>query len=296
MKLMAIFFALSSPLWAQTQMEKICSSVVELNGDRIMTHAPSFHGHYAAYFSEGEYRVENKLGERIYSTPELIVGLVSTPKSIWFLTPSKLYELSFSGEILNYYLTSMKGLNKSLFLVENQLLVARGAGGILSFDLDERKVRWENRLGQDKDGWPVALTSDGVKGYAAVQSARENGFTGIMTFDLKNGAVLQRSSYHYAYGVIGIDVRASFFQGNVLLNNQGWIHLLSASQVASGKSIKPRWIAYQVPRNGDVNSHYMMLEGDFLLEGNELIGCGKYNAPSDQGITIKGKLFRVKLN
>jgi outer membrane protein assembly factor BamB len=179
--------------------------------------------------------------------------------------------------------------------VNGHLLVARGSGGLVSFDPETKKTIWENRLGQKEDGWPVAVTGDDKKGFAAIQSSHENGFTGIMTFDLKTGAVLQRSPYNYAYGVIGIDVRASMLSGSIILNNQGWIHILTASQVASGRSMRPRWIAHQVPRNGDVNPHYMMLEGDFIIEGTELVGCGKYNALSDEGMILKGKPFRVKL-
>lgn len=293
--LLAAVTLFASTAFAQTNLEKICSSVIQVQGDRIQTSAPSFSDGFASYMVNGAYVIADTNGNIVSHSPEKIVTIEKMGESLWILTPSRLVEMSLTGEVKGEFATNARRTNYGMTVNGSALMIAKGSSGLSSFDTKTKSIQWENRLGGVENGWPVAVTSEGSVGYAAVQSADEGGFTGILSFDTASGKVLKKSPYHYQYGVIGIDVIAQMYKGNVVLNNQGWIHLVTKAQVNSGKMIKPKWVAHQLPRDGEVNAHYMMLEGDFLIEGNELKGCGKYNTMENGDITMKGKLFTVKM-
>lgn len=285
----------ASSAFAQSRFDKICSTIVQVSGDHIKTSAPSFTDGYASYVLNGSYVISDAAGDIILTSEEKIVSLEKMNETLWVLTPSKLLEVTLHGEVKAEYATNIRHANYGMSVSGSVLLIAKGPGGLSAFDTVSKTFTWDNRLGGVEFGWPVAVTNEGPVGYAAVQSAAEGGFTGLLSFDTMTGKILKKAPYHYKYGVIGIDVVAQMYKGNVVLNNQGWIHLITKAQVNAGKMIRPKWIAHQLPRDGEVNPHYMMLEGDFQIEGNELKGCGKYNVMENGDITIKGKHFTVKM-
>ena len=94
-------------------------------------------------------------------------------------------------------------------------------------------------------------------------------------------------------GVVDPDAKARWFNNSLVLNNGGWIHVITSEQLAKGKPVKPRWVAHLINRGMD--QHYMMLRGEFFFEGNTLLGCGLYNERVDGTLERKSKLFKVTM-
>lgn len=179
---------------------------------------------------------------------------------------------------------------------KEMLVISRGAAGLLGFSLKERTFKWHNHMNGTDEGYPSGLASDGNVVYAAVATSRENGFTGIITIDPKSGTILKRSPFNVrTAGVVDTDAVAKIYQGNLILNNGGWIHLITPKQLQSEKAIRPRWVAHVVPQDGEVNRHYMTLHGDFFFEEGMLVGCGSYTTIIDSRFARRSRLFKVKL-
>ena len=71
--------------------------------------------------------------------------------------------------------------------------------------------------------------------------------------------------------------------------------MITKKQIESDKAIRPRWAAHVIPQNGEVNAHYMMIKGDFVIHGEYVMGCGVYTDRQDGNFVRKSKLFHVKL-
>lgn len=249
--------------------------------------------------STGEYLVEDMFGKILNSFQVPIKSLLKTETSLWALAPFDLIEMNHHGEVKNIYNIeptmnqSWGGL--SMVKAGNLLVISRGAAGLLAFDLETRAIKWNNYMTDENDGYPSGLAVDGSFIYAAVATSHQFGFTGIITVNAETGAVVKRSPYDVNSGVIDTDAKAKMFKGNLVVNNGGWIHVITPKQIASGKSFKPRWVAKVVPTAGEVNEHYMMINGDFFFENNQLVACGTYTTISNERLVRKSKLFTVDM-
>jgi hypothetical protein len=96
-------------------------------------------------------------------------------------------------------------------------------------------------------------------------------------------------------GVLDVDVKARMNGDSLILNNGGWIHVITRAQIESEKDIRPRWAALVIPQDGPVNAHYMMLKGEFVIHDGQVMGCGAYTSQENGTFVRKTKLFHVKL-
>ena len=128
-----------------------------------------------------------------------------------------------------------------------------------------------------------------------LQQAMRMVFAGIIAVDPMNGQILKRARYTRASGVLDTEVYARMYKGNFVINNGGWIHLITQKQIEAEKDFRPRWVAHVIPAAGEVNQHYMMNNGDFFFEGSQLVGCGNFTTIVDQRFTRQSKLFKVNM-
>lgn len=247
-------------------------------------------------FRAGDWFIESTDGKLLATLNVPVRELIKTEDTIWVLAPFDLIEMNHDGEIRETY-NFEPTMNQnwgalSMVKVGDMMVISRGPAGMLGYDLINKKVAWMNVLGE---GQPSGLVTDGKVVYAAAATSREFGFTGIISFNPQNGTIIKSAAYQKSAGVMDTDVKAEMYNGNIVLNNGGWIHMITIAQVNSGKDIKPRWVAHRVPRDGDVNEHYMMTNGGFFFEGNEIISCGNYTTKENDQFVRKSKMFKFKM-
>lgn len=282
---------LSSTVFAE-HLEKVCETAV--NADVV------WEKNLVVYREAGESLITSHGGMIIGSTASRIKGIIQDGLSIWALTPTQLVEFNSAGEIVNEYLVEWTGNPawRALSMVKagNKIIISRGAGGLLAFDLEKRDIAWTNWMPGEDEGYPSGLAVDGDKVYAAVATSQERGFTGIITVNPLNGVITKRSKYDVArWGVIDTDAKAQMHGDSLILNNGGWIHVIKREQIESDKAIRPRWAALVIPQDGTVNAHYMMTKGEFVIHGEFVMACGVYTAQQDGNFVRKSKLFHVKI-
>lgn len=278
---------------ALADLDQICANAVNS--------APAWDTDLIAYREDGKSIIETFNGSIIASTPAMIRGLIQDGLSIWALTPTQLIEFNAGGEILNTYQVEHSGNpyagTRSMAKAGKILIITLGHEGMLGFDLEQRKIAWVNSMSDQDGGEPTAVAFDGTQAYIAAATNHENGFTGIITVNPETGAITKKIPYDVPHsGVIGIDANARMSGDTLVLNNGGWIHLISKEQIERGGKVRPRWVAHVIPQNGQVNAHYMILAGGFLVHDQEVMGCGTFTAQEEGGgLTRKSKLFHVPL-
>jgi hypothetical protein len=273
-------------------LEKVCETAV--------TNSPVWEKNLVAYSENGQTLITTHGGMIITDTPAQVRGLLQDGLSIWALTGTELVELNGAGDVLNSYKIEETGNPswKSLSMVKanRMLIISRGAAGLLGFDLDKRVIAWNNWMPGDNEGYPSGLAFDGVNVFGAVATSQERGFTGIITVNPENGIISKRTPYDVArWGVIDTDAKALMSGDSLILNNGGWIHVITKKQIESDKAIRPRWASYVIPQNGEVNAHYMIIKGEFVIHGDQVMGCGVYTDRQDGNFVRKSKLFHIKL-
>ncbi len=305
-KLLAIAISLSASLTYADHLETVCQGVLSEDPDRpnyIVLNPPTFSGGLLARRvgdqNGWDFVLETIEGKLLGTFHKPIYQIIRTENSIWALGPFDLMEMNAYGHILHTYsfeTSNVAWKARAMAINRDMLVISQGAGGLAGFSLKERVFKWHNYMPGNDEGYPSGLASDGNVVYGAVATSQENGFTGIITIDPLTGNILKRSPYNVrTAGVIDTDAVAKTYQGNLILNNGGWIHLITPKQLQSEKAFRPRWVAHVVPANGEVNQHYMTLNGDFFFEDGMLVGCGSYTTMVDSRFARRSKLFKVKL-
>lgn len=235
--------------------------------------------------------IESLEGKKIFEHTVTLRSVVSYQGNFWVLTTNELMEISGDGSILARFEMD-KNLNMSL--AGNVLLIVRGGGTLTAFDLTERKMTWTSYMNEIPDGNVISGSFDGTNLLAVMTSNREGGFNGIATVSLIDGSVIRKTPYDQGRaGVIDPDAKSRWHNDQLILNNGGWIHVITKAQLASTKAIKPKWIAHAI--GSGMDQHYMMLRGEFFFEGNNLVGCGAYNERQDGEYIRKTGLFKISL-
>ncbi len=275
-----------------THLDTVCESAVN--------DSPVWEDALIAHRSNGQFVIETHGGMIIAESATRIKGVIQDGLSIWALTSTELVELNSVGDVLNNYTLEETGnpawAALSMVQAGRKIIISRGAGGLMGFDLEKREIIWTNWMAGNNEGHPSGLAADGDKVYAAVATSQEFGFTGVITVNPATGEITKRSAYDVRRsGVLDTDVKARMHGDSLVLNNGGWVHVISRAQIESQKAIRPRWAAHVIPQNGSVNAHYMMIKGDFVIHGGQVMGCGMYTAQENGNYVRKSKLFHVKL-
>jgi hypothetical protein len=239
----------------------------------------------------GDYVLSDMEGKAIFSTPTRIRSVVVNGEDMWLLSSGALMHMKRDGTIVS---THELDQNITMARAGNTLLVVRGGGTLTGFDMTEKKEIFTNYLNEIKGGDAVAIAFDGKNAQVVFTSNTEGGYNGIATVDIRNGNVLKAIPYDVSRaGVVDPDAKARWYNNSLVLNNGGWIHVITADQLAKGKPVKPRWVAHALGEGRD--KHYMMLKGEFFFEGNSLVGCGLYNERQNTEWVRLSGLFKVTM-
>lgn len=265
-------------------LDTVCKSAID-NPPKFTT------GFVGRINHEGRSVVETHAGKEIYDVRETVLGLASQEDKLWVLTYSQILELTKDGSVIKSHPIA---LNKSMTLAGDLLIILRQDGLLTALHTKTGEMMWNSYLDEVTGGLPVSVSFDGKNIQVIFATAYQGGFTGVATAELTKGKVLKKIPYESRkYGVIAPDAIAGWNQGNLIINNGGWIHVIESKQL-SGKTIKPRWVSHRIPN--EVNPHYMMLRGDFFFEGSTLVGCGSYRElVNEHDWNIVSALFRVQM-
>lgn len=238
-----------------------------------------------------DYLLSDLEGKTIFSSPTKIKAVVSHSDNYWLLSSSTILQIKNDGTMMDSF-----EMEKSISMTKagDLLLIVRGGGTLTAFDMVQKKEIWTNYLNEIPDGDAVSVAFDGKNAHVVFTGNRENGFNGVATVEIAGGNIIKKVPYDISRaGVVDPDAKVRWFNNSLVLNNGGWIHVITAEQLAKGKAVKPRWVAHVVNRGMD--QHYMMLRGEFIFEGNNLLGCGLYNEKVDGTLVRKSKLFTVTM-
>ncbi len=307
MKCLSLVILLISSSVFANHLETVCKSALQPYPGRagyFVSNPPKFSENFIArsYFNEeGRINVvENFDGIKIYQLADKIRGLNENQNSLWLLQDYELVNITTTGVLIarhpfvfNPNPQTAKAV--SMTKVGELLLIARGRDGLTAFNMETQKILWHTDLLEVDGGKPVAIAFDGDHGQAIFTSTREGGFNGVVTIDIENGKVLGQTPYNRRRaGVISPDAVAHWNNDSLIINNGGWIHVLTQDQIQTRKPVKPKWVAVEV--GDDLHLHYMMLSGDFFIENNKLFGCGMMNERNGDQVTRFARLFEVQLD
>ena len=257
-------------------------------------YTPIFGKDVVSYIAETDsglrYVIDTFDGRRIFEASVKIKSIIQLEDKLWVLTSDEIFELGIDGSIKgNYVVTG----SRNMTIAGNLLLIVRSGGVLSAFDTVKKVEVWSSYLDEAKSGVAVSVAFDGKNAQVLMTSRHENGFDGVATVSLE-GKVLKQTPYNkYRFGVIDPNATSRWHNNQLVLNNGGWIHLISADQLARAKKIKPYWVAHAMGEGRD--RHYMMLKGEFTFEGNTLVGCGTYHELADGEHSLAMKLFKVAL-
>lgn len=251
-----------------------------------MMSAPSFADGFLTRFNV----LENLEGQLIFENHVRLKGVIRDGDKLWVLASNSLIQMNKDGSGIEGFEMDK---NISMAKAQDLILVVRGGGAISAFNTKTKEIAWTSYLNEVDGGEAVSVTFDGTNALVVMTGTREGGFNGVATMNLE-GKVIKTAPYdNVRAGVIDPEAIAHWHNGNLILNNGGWIHVITPKQISSGKKFRPRWVALQL--GSGMSTHYMMLKGDFYFEGNTLVGCGLYNEHQDGDIVRAGGLFKVSL-
>lgn len=302
----ALVAALGLSFSAQASyLDIVCSDAQRsdpTNPSYSIANPPVFAGTFVARKSSlhGQFAIETLDGVEIFKHPTRITSLIQQGDTLWALAGFELLEVSSTGQLLARHTFETQQnpawRGKTMVLADDLLIIARGLAGMTAFNTVTHKIEWNTLMSEVDGGMPVSVQFDGTQAWAVMATTRQNGFTGFAAMDLTTGRVTKTTPYDQRRaGVIETEPNARWYNDALVLNNGGWIHMVTRKQLESGKAIRPRWVAQPVPQDGEVQPHYMMLVGEFFFEQNNLIGCGVFTAQDQGRIIRKSATFTVKM-
>lgn len=250
----------------------------------------------------GVERIDGEMREWIYTTDRALSDVVLYEDKLLVLSGQDVLQLSKSGDLLGQYsLTHSSGaVGRSMALDGDDLYIAQGQAGLVRFDLLNKRIVWRTNLAEVfRDGhrsFPTAVVPQNNMLYVVMTGGSVAGFNGVLMASSENGAVILSQEYdRRRAGVIDPRARAQFIGDRLVINNGGWIHIVTKAQIQGRRALTPRWVAVRV--GGRDNPHYMMLSSGFILEGDTLKACGyEFDHPSDGGRPVRfSRYFEVPL-
>lgn len=304
MKSIAFALLFSTSSWG-AHLDTVCKATLQpMPGDesRMLTNAAAFApGFVARRIVSGNgarFVLETEQGDEVYMHHEAIKSLVTIADGIWGLSSHELLQFDTNGNFISSFSLNTHPAQanqaRGMSAHAGMIFLARGRGGVAAFDSVTQKMKWETRLNEIKNSMAINVVAAGDKLYVIMTGTAEGGFNGVATLETQTGKVLQATPYDYRRaGVIYPETPAHMWQGKLVLNNGGWIHVLTEKDLQSAKPVRPRWVAHVVGEGQ--RQHYMMLKGDFFFENDTLVGCGVYHVEQGDDFTLASKVFRVRM-
>ncbi|MFP5490120.1 MAG: hypothetical protein ACLGG0_01365 [Bacteriovoracia bacterium] len=304
MKSIALALLFSTSAWG-AHLDTVCKATLQpMPGDqsRMLTNAAAFTIGFVArriVSEEGaRFVLENNQGDEVYVHAESIKSLATLSNEVWAVSAQELLQFDLNGSLIASHSINthpaLANQARGMSAHEGIIFLARGRGGVAAFDSATQKIKWETRLNEIKNSMAINVVTNGNKLYVIMTGTAEGGFNGVATLEAQTGKVLQATPYDYRRaGVIYPETPAHMWQDKLVLNNGGWIHVLTEKDLLSSKSVRPRWVAHVVGEGQ--RQHYMMLRGDFFFENDTLVGCGVYHVNQGDDFSLESKVFRVPM-
>jgi hypothetical protein len=309
LRIIALFFIVLS-FSSHGALEQICqevTSVEGINNSPVLRQSPEGLWVARRFIDEekitwGIERIHDGGQSWIYYQAHTINDFIVLDQSLWVLSGQSLVELDFHGAVLaRYSLNHSSGASgRSLSTDGHSLFIAQGRAGLVRFDLHERVIIWRTMLAEVfRDGhrsFSTAAVPQGDFLYIVMTGASERGFNGVAMAKISDGQVVLSGEYDKRRsGVIYPLARAEFVGDDLVINNGGWIHVVTKAQIQGRRDIRPRWVAVRV--GGRSNPHYMMLASNFLIEQRTLKACGyEFTHPTDGSRPQRiSRLFEIRL-
>lgn len=233
------------------------------------------------YRDETFYIVNN--GVKTYqlrSNLKKVRDFVMRGDNLWLIDQEYLIEFDGRGRELNRYSFSQTISKyekpRGLDIREDELLIAHGSLGLVSFDLRSRQfnqldlVNTQQARGQRS--LAVSVTWVGSLAYVALTGNTQHAFNGVVVYDLHNARMVNASGYKkHRHGVVDPYARLYFYDNSVYMNNGGWIHQLDPNELASKKFTRPKWLPIPFPFQD--RNRYLRVRGDFIFQNDEVFGC-----------------------
>lgn len=304
MKSIVLALLISTTAWG-AHLDTVCKATLRpMPGDesRMLTNAPAFTAGFVArriVSEEGaRFVLENNLGDELYVHYESIKSLATLANEVWAVSAHELLQFDMNGHFIASHSINTHPARanqaRGMCAQEGVLFLARGRGGVAAFDSTTQKMKWETALNEIKNSMAINVVANGNKLFVIMTGTAEGGFNGVATLDAQSGKILQATPYDYRRaGVIYPETPAHMWQDKLVLNNGGWIHVLTEKDLLSSKPVRPRWVAHVVGEGQ--RQHYMMLRGDFFFENDTLVGCGVYHVNQGDDFSLATKVFRVRI-
>lgn len=232
-------------------------------------------------------RVRNPNGKvETYFLPKMNArGMLAIKNSVWILTRDRLVEFSLTKkQIVGRYPTFPKPFEMHRTTEargftynekQNSLYIAHGELGISVFDLSRRTPIQVLKTGM-QDGSMAAAIAFWDKTPFVLQGAyHPNGFNGLSIHIYPGEAMIVK--YPLSSGVVDpYKSTLTLADRRVFINNGGWIHTYDFKALEKKpKELAPTWIPVEemVPTAGGVIRKYLMVNGDLLVSGRNLLAC-----------------------
>lgn len=231
---------------------------------------------------------------------------VSENSDAWILSAGMLTQVDFSsGSIIRSVRLPNERLSEKARGIDynpatSQLLLAASGYGVFVLDSQNLNLIKQYEM-KDLSPRPELTMAVGVRvsgdlAYILMSSRAEGGFNGVVTLKLSTGSILGQSEYNYRRaGVVDPYGKIYVENNEVIINNGGWIHTFTTKALLGSSVVIPKWHA--VKKEVDGKMTYMMIEGDFLFDQENLYGCAVFprTAPGQSLPRLVSELISTEL-
>lgn len=207
-----------------------------------------------------------------------------TESSVWFLAGDRLREFNRAdGRLLGEYpsypgtfepgvTTRARGFTQS----GGYLYIAHGELGVVVFDARAHRHFTVLRQGLRPGSLAAAVQVVGSELFVLQGAYHPDGFNGVAVVNLAQGAA-HWVSYPASSGVVDPYSSSMKVVGpHLVINNGGWIHGYRLVDLQNGPAtLAPSWLQVfeAIDTAGGNMDKYLMIEGDFVVSGEELLAC-----------------------
>lgn len=229
------------------------------------------------YVTDG-HSIWTKMGEVVSFQPERFHSLATSEDRLWLLQQESLIETNQHGiEMARYELPqlSVMGWGKRVITHGSMIYIVRGSG-VTAFDDSSKSFLWSHQLDDLTSTTAVDGAHDGNNLHLLMAGIREDGFHGIVTINPAGERVKALSLNISRSGIFAEQARMHWHQDKLVINNSGWMKIVSAEQLAANKSLVLKPIATSISLGENLRKQVAM-SGDFFISENTLQGCGSYS-------------------
>lgn len=211
---------------------------------------------------------------------KMIRDFVMVGDRAWVVGDHELVEFNGRGrEVARYRYnpnSTMHEMPQGLDLRGDELLIAHGSMGLISFNLLSRSLSFRHRANTLQENGlkskAVGVTWEGHRAYLVLTGLQQGSFNGVVAIDLNSDEVVNNAAYkQQRWGVVDTQAKVYYHNGFIHLNNGGWIHSFPQAEILSKEYPRPRWRSIRTQHNG--RNLFAQIRGDFIFDEGRITGC-----------------------